>query len=102
MLISCYCSGNIEEEPNKSNKIILHIEASHSSSGYHGVQDIPTEIPKSLTDFKVERDKVNLKLSSNEYTFIHHAYIIKSLKISLPPGVNLIIDPIKVEDLEGR
>ncbi len=100
--LHCYCSNNIEIIRDDTKVILLEIEANLSSVGYHGKQIIPDEIAESLLHFDAEDNGYSLLVSSQEYTQLHHSFIIKSLKIHAPSGVRIQLMPIKYNMLEGR
>ena len=100
--LHCYCSNNIDIVRDNAEAIVLEIEANFSSLGYHGTQRIPDSIPESLLKFEANSSGSLLILSSHEYTVIHHAMIIKSLKIHVPSGIRFQLIPIEYNQLEGR
>ena len=100
--IHCFCSSNIKVNRFESPKIDIEISGKMDSVGYHGKQNKPNGIASELLEFDFVKNEGTLVLISNEFTFIHHAFVIKNLVVNLPNGIKYRIIPIHYSDLEGR
>ena len=102
VVITCFCSNNIITKRTKGTEITVEVEATLDSVGYHGEQTKPKNIADELLNFNYDISGNRLELISNEYTFMHHAFVIKSLTIYLPHNVTLRHAPVLYSTLEGR
>jgi len=100
--IDCYCSNNVEIIKYNEPHLQLEIYGEESSVGYHGNQESPKEVRTESMRFTIGKSKDTLILSSKEWTYIHHAFFIKKLVVSVPESVQVVWTKIKGRDLEGR
>lgn len=100
--LQCHCPEGVEVVRHTSSKIKLKISGELSSLGYQGQQDKPDGIEKELLSFRAEYHKDTLKLISQEWTYLHHAFMITDLKIYLPTDLPYQFRKIKGSALEGR
>ena len=100
--LHCFCSNNIIMKRVDSTMMKLEITAKMGSIGYHGEQTKPKGIASELLEFDSEQDDGVLVLISKEYTFMHHAFIVKSLVVHVPRGIKYRVIPIHPSTLKGR
>lgn len=100
--ISCFCSNDVKIKRTKRGDIKIEIEAKMDSVGYHGKQTKPKGISKTLLNFESYTTDERLELVSKEYTFMHHAFVIKKLTVYLPKNVRYRLMPIHYFMLKGR
>ena len=100
--IECYCSNNIKIQKKNVKEITLNVIGELSSVGYHGAQKAPESVSKSILEFKVIKEGNNILLKSKEYSFMHHAFLIKNLTLVIPNNIKLKIKPLNYRQLIGR
>ena len=100
--IYCYCESGVIRTESFDEKLTLKVIGTNSSVGYHGAQEIPEEISEDILYFKVTRIGSTLKLESHEFIYIHHAYLIDHLEISVPPRIDIQLNKIEWDELQGR
>ena len=100
--INCYCSNNFEIIEHNEQNLILEITGEESSAGYHGDQNTPSEIQSKILNFKIDKTKESIILSSQEWTYIHHSFLIKKIIVKAPESVEVKWNKIEQNDLEGR
>ncbi len=102
VVIRCHCLNRVVTQTPGLDDIQLRISGTHSSVGYHGPQIKPDAIDTELLRFVERRADGTLVLESQEYTYIHHAFIIDSLQVFAPADRVLRIEPLDDGELEGR
>lgn len=102
VFVNCYCRTATIKKDALENVLELKAEVTKDSIGYHGKQEIPTKIPNNLMQFKETRNGPVLKLESKEYIFMHHAYLIDQLIITVPKHVDVYLTKIHRQELDGR
>ena len=100
--VECYCRESVRIHYDETEALRLDITGELSSVGYHGRQSKPATVPPGMLRFSVVREGDRLTLSSSEYTYIHHAFIIERLGLAAPRDVALVFHPLKWGELEGR
>lgn len=99
--IVCHCPNGVDVTTSKDKVIQIDIKGSLGSVGYHGEQIVPEGIGEATLSFKVEESNDTLRLISKEWTYMHHAYIIERLKVTIPFGTKYTLKNIPAEELEG-
>lgn len=102
LILRCHCSGALKFGTTQIDAAQHNITGTYSSVGYHGDQEKPVSISDQLLAFKETRYGTTLILESQEYTFIHHAFLIEKLEIQMPRNVNFQFDVLNYEELVGR
>jgi len=102
IIVECYCPGSIEILESDDGKISIGLEGEASSVGYHGVQQVPSSEPNENTRFVPLKSGKTLKLSSTEYTYIHHAFLISKVFIKSPSNIKISILKVPNTSLEAR
>lgn len=102
LVIECYCKNGVITEKTAKKRISIDVKGNLSSVGYHGNQTAPDKIKESTLSFEIEKHNDTLKLISNEWVFMHHAYFIEELNICIPEGMSYEIKKILGNELEGR
>ena len=102
IVIRCHCPKREIRHDAKRDDLRLQIHGNYSSVGYHGKQDKPRSIPREQLAFVEQWGANSLTLVSHEATYMHHAMAVVELDIDAPAGVDVQIDPIPADDLEGR
>ena len=100
--INCYCSNNVDIIQHNEANLILEITGEESSVGYHGDQTAPTTIQPNALEFKVVKSNDKIILSSQEWTFIHHAFLITKLTVKVPASHVINWSKLDANALEGR
>jgi hypothetical protein len=102
VVIRCFCPNREVRRDAAAKGMRLRIEGTHSSVGYHGLQEKPTRLDEDLLRFVERWDGESLTIESREYTYIHHAFILDKLDIVAPPALAVIVKPLDRNELEGR
>ncbi|HJU39671.1 MAG TPA: hypothetical protein VJ724_08875 [Tahibacter sp.] len=102
VVVRCYCPKRDIRHDAKHDDLRLQIHGNYSSVGYHGNQEKPTSVPREQLAFVEQWGANSLTLVSHEQTYIHHALIVVDLDIEAPAGVDVRIEPIPADELEGR
>ena len=87
-----------------SLEIVLDIAGRFSIAGYHGPREKAGIHDLSGPDlgFGVSRSNGTLTLSSPEWTYIHHTFLINHLTITLPESIAIRLRQLSSDQLEGR
>lgn len=102
VVLTCYCPNEIDIIESETERVELFTVGKYGSQGYHGEQEKPSKIPDAFLIFDTETVDDTLRLVSNEWTMMHHYFMIEEVKISLPKGVGFSVRRINGNDLEGR
>lgn len=102
LIVRTYCQDKSIVHTSEAEGVVLHMKATSSSAGYHGFQLKPRKVHVSLMKFNEYEQDGSYILESNEYTYIHHAFILDSLKVVVPEGQKVEFEEVNSSDLEGR
>lgn len=102
VVVRCHCTNFSVKRVQGKKGIDLRIVGTFSSLGYHGPQAKPERVPPELLTFVERRTEGTLTLDSSEYTHIHLARIIDSLEIVAPADLELRVESLSYQLLEGR
>ena len=102
LIIECYCENGIEIKKTKEAHISIEVKGKLASIGYHGEQEKPKKIGKETLSFKSELKNDTLKLTSKEWIFMHHSYLIETVKFYLPDGIEHEVVKMESGELQGR
>lgn len=100
--IYCYCESEFTRTESFDDKLTLKVIGTERSVGYHGPQETPNEVSDAMLNFKETRIGSTLKLESHEYFFIHHSYLIDHLEISAPARIEIRLNQLEYNKLQGR
>lgn len=102
VVVRCFCvNRNVRTEAGTTDTV-LRIAVDYGSVGYHGDQQKPRQIDDRRMQFASSRDGDTLVLESREWTMIHHAFVVRSVDVIVPEGVDVRFEPIDRNALEGR
>jgi len=104
VLESSLPSANVVIQHGGAANVTLDMTARYSIAGYHGSRENAgaRELSGPELAFRISRSADTLTLSSPEWTYIHHALLIKQLTVTLPEAIALKLRRLLSRDLEGR
>ena len=103
VILQCYCQNRTIQTGTVSGDIktlTLDIRLNLGSRGYHGQQKKPDVLPPDALEFVSQKQGDTLILQSQENTYMHHFFLVNKLRVTLPPDIQLHIQPLT--SLEGR
>ena len=102
VIVRCYCPKTSIKTRAESVDVVVDVAGNYGSGGYHGKQDKPKSMPKSLLTFLAKNDGVQLTLESRESTYMHHFNLLTTVAVTVPPGVVVRFETIPRNDLYDR
>ena len=104
VLESSLPEANVVIQRGGAANVMLDITARYSIAGYHGSRENAgaRDLSGPELAFRISRAPGTLTLSSPEWTYIHHALLIKQLTVTLPESTALKLRRLSSRELEGR
>jgi hypothetical protein len=101
-VVRCYCPQRATQAAKTADTVVLDIAATYASVGCHGSRKKTERIEDAQMRFVATRDGDALVLESRERRSMHRAFRLTRLRIALPDGLELPMETIPLNALEGR